>query len=72
MTVKNPKISYDRESRILSIRLSGKKSVDADIYGNVVVDYGDDGHMVNVDIMDVSINEFKREPAIKKLIPVMA
>lgn len=72
MTVKNPKISYDRESQILSIRLSSKKSVDSDIYGNVVVDYGHDGHMVNVDIMDISINEFKREPAIKKLIPVMA
>lgn len=72
MEVRNQKISYDRESQILYIRLSRKKSVDSDIYGNVVVDYGTDGHMVNVDIMDISINEFKREPAIKKLIPVMA
>ena len=72
MVVKNPKISYDSESQILSIRLSEKKSVDSDIYGNVVVDYDHNGKMVNVDIMDISLNEFKREPAIKKLIPVMA
>ncbi|HLD20758.1 MAG TPA: DUF2283 domain-containing protein [Patescibacteria group bacterium] len=71
MATKKPKISYDSEGQILSIRLSSKKSIDSDIYGNVVIDYGEDGHMVNVDIMDISLSEFKREPAIHKLIPVM-
>ena len=70
MAIKKPKISYDDEARILSIRTSSNKSVDSDVYGNVVVDYGKDGHVVNVDIMDVSLSEFKREPAVKKLIAI--
>jgi uncharacterized protein YuzE len=68
MAKKKPKVSYDTEAQILSIKLSSKKGVDSDIYGNVVVDYGEDGHMVNVDIMNISLSEFKREPSIKKLI----
>lgn len=68
MARKNPSIAYDVESNILSIRLSKDKSVDSDIYGNVVVDYGKDGHPVNIDIMNISLSEFKREPAIRKLI----
>ncbi|MEK7620376.1 MAG: DUF2283 domain-containing protein [Patescibacteria group bacterium] len=72
MATKKPKISYDSEAQILSIRLSPQKSVDSDIYGNVIVDYGKDGHMVNVDIMDISLSEFKREPAMRKLIAVTA
>lgn len=72
MAMKKPKIRYDKDARIISIRTSMKKSVDSDVYGNVVVDYGDDGQIVNVDIMDVSLSEFKREPAVKKLITIMA
>ncbi|MFA4845732.1 MAG: DUF2283 domain-containing protein [Patescibacteria group bacterium] len=72
MAIKKPKISYDPESQIVSIRISKEKSVDSDVYGNVVIDYGKNGKMVNVDIMDVSMNEFKRVPAVKKLIHVMA
>jgi uncharacterized protein YuzE len=72
MAVQKPKISYDPDSQIVSIRISKQKSVDSDVYGNVVVDYGKDGHMVNVDIMGVSLTEFKREPAMKRLIPIMA
>lgn len=72
MVEKKPKISYDSETEILSIRLSSKKSVDSDIYGNVVVDYGPDGQMVNVDIMNISLSEFKREPAIRKMVLVAA
>jgi uncharacterized protein YuzE len=70
MAVKKPKISYDDEARILSIRTSSQRSVDSDMYGNVVIDYSKDGKIVNVDIMDVSLSEFKREPVLKKLIPV--
>ncbi len=71
MATKKPKVSYDSEAQILSICVSSKKSVDSDVYGNVVVDYGEDGQLVGVDIMNVSLSEFKREPAIHKLIPAM-
>ncbi len=70
MEIKKPKISYDNEARIISIRTSPNKSVNSDIYGNVVVDYGKNGEIVNVDIMDVSLSEFKREPTLKKLVPI--
>lgn len=72
MATKKPKVKYDHEAHILSIRTSSCKSVDSDVYGNVVVDYGKDGQIVNVDIMDVSLSEFKREPALKKLIAARA
>lgn len=72
MASKKPKITYDREARVLSIRTSARKSVDSDIYGNVVVDYGTDGDIVNVDIMEISLAEFTRQPALKKLITAKA
>lgn len=62
-----PKISFDKDSAILSIRLSSKKSVDSDVKGHVVLDYDKNGDLVNVDIMEVSLNEFKRIPAFRHL-----
>lgn len=53
------KIKYDKEIEILSIRLSDKKSVDSDARGNVVIDYDKDGKVVNVEIMNISLEEFK-------------
>lgn len=63
-----PKVQYDSEAKILSIRLSKEKSVDSDVYGNVVADYGKDGKIVSVDLMDISLDEFKRKPAVRRLI----
>lgn len=54
------KITYDRKSRILSLRLSRKKSVDSDVQENVVIDRDKEGSIVNVDVMDVDVGEFKR------------
>ena len=54
------KVAYDKKSRILSLRLSPKKSVDSDVQDNVVIDRDKDGKIVNVDIMDVDMGEFKR------------
>lgn len=54
------KIKYDKETRILSIRLSDKKSVDSEARGNVVVDYDREGKVVNVEVMNISLEEFKR------------
>lgn len=54
------KIKYDKETKILSIRLSTKRSVDSDTKGNIVIDYDKDGDIVNIDIMKISIDEFSK------------
>lgn len=53
-------IKYDEKAKILSIRLSNKKSVDSDIKGNAVIDYDNQGNVVNIDIMKVSLDEFSK------------
>lgn len=53
-----PKIKYDPKSNILSIRLSGKRSVDSEIKGNIVIDYDENGEIVNIEIMRVNLEEF--------------
>ncbi|MBU4347756.1 DUF2283 domain-containing protein [Candidatus Parcubacteria bacterium] len=54
-----PKIQYDKESKIISIKVSNKKSVDSDVQDNVVVDYDKNNNITNIDIMDIDFNEFK-------------
>lgn len=68
MKIKNPKVSYDREAKILSIRLSKTRSADSDVRGNVVLDYDAKGDLVNVDIMRVSLSEFGRTGAFRALV----
>lgn len=68
--VKNPKIKYDPEARILSVRLSNGASVDSEVKGNVVLDYDHKGNLVNVDIMKISLSEFGRTPALRELIKI--
>lgn len=68
--IKNPKIKYDPEAKILSVRLSSGPSVDSDIKGNVVLDYDSKGNLVNVDIMKISLSEFGRTPALRELISI--
>ncbi|MEK7155868.1 MAG: DUF2283 domain-containing protein [Patescibacteria group bacterium] len=57
------KITYDKQARILSLRLSSKKSVDSEVEDTIVIDRDKDGAVVNVDIMDVGLNEFQRTQA---------
>lgn len=52
--------AYGKTSEILSIRFSSKQSVDSYVQDNVVIDYDKDGSIVNLDIMNFSINEFKK------------
>jgi uncharacterized protein YuzE len=52
-----PKIHYDPEVKILSIRFKEEKSVDSDVNDNVVLDYDKDGHIVNIDVMEVSLED---------------
>jgi uncharacterized protein YuzE len=54
------KINYDKETKILSIRLGKEKSVDSDARGNVVVDYNKGGKIVNIEIMNVNLEEFRK------------
>ncbi len=59
-----PKIAFDEETRIMSIRFSKKRSVDSDIQDNVVIDFDKDGNIVNLDILDIKLSDFKKiEPA---------
>ena len=61
-----PQIKYDKDSKIVSIRVGKKRSVDSDVKDNIVVDYDDDGEVVNIDIMNISLAEFSK---IRKLMP---
>jgi len=52
------KIKYNQDNKIMSIKLSRKKSVDSDVQNNVVVDYDASGDIVNINIMNIDFNEF--------------
>lgn len=54
----SPQIKYHKKEKILSLRLLKKRSVDSDIKDNVVIDYGANGEVVNIDIMSVNLNNF--------------
>lgn len=60
---KQPKISYDKESEVLSIEIHKAKSVDSDISNNVVVDYDKKGEIVRINLYDIDFNAFR---AVKK------
>lgn len=59
MSKKNLKILYDRGSKVLSVEIGGKKSVDSDIQGNIVVDYDKDGKIVRINLYDFSFDAFR-------------
>ena len=56
---KIPKISYDKEAKVLSVELNGAKSVDSDIQGNVVIDYDKSGKIVRINLYDFNFDAFK-------------
>ena len=59
MKKKSPKISYDKESQVLSIEVNRKKSVDSDIQDNVVIDYGKNGEIVRINLYNFSFDSFR-------------
>ena len=62
------KVTYDKETNILTFRLSSKKSVDSDVQDNVVIDRDKDDNVVNIEIMDISMDEFKKvQPHMRKV-----
>ena len=61
-----PKINYDPEVKILSIRFKEGESVDSDVKDNVVFDYDSDGHLMNIDIMEVNMEDLVHTPLEKR------
>ncbi|PIR83537.1 hypothetical protein COU18_02525 [Candidatus Kaiserbacteria bacterium CG10_big_fil_rev_8_21_14_0_10_51_14] len=57
------KITYDKEARVLAFRLSPKKSVDSEVEDTVVIDRDKNGSIVNIEIMDIGIGEFRKARA---------
>lgn len=62
-----PQIKYDKKSNIFSIRISERKSVDSEVKDNIVIDYDENGEIVNIEIMKISLGEFAK---LQKLIPL--
>jgi uncharacterized protein YuzE len=54
-----PKISYDKESEVLSIELKKGKSVDSDIQNNAVVDYDKENNILRINFYDFDSSSFK-------------
>ncbi len=61
-----PKIQYNPEVKILNIRFFDKKSVDSDVKDNVVLDYDRQGHIVNIDVLNVNIEDVLKVPSLKR------
>lgn len=54
-----PKITYDKEARVLRIQVRPGKSADSDMERNTVIDYDKAGNIVNLEIMSFGLDEFK-------------
>lgn len=53
------KISYDKDSGVLSIEMRQAKSVDSEIRGSVVIDYDKNGEIVRVNFYNFSFDSFQ-------------
>ena len=56
---KQQKISYDKESGVLSIEMRKAKSVDSDVSNNVVIDYDKKGEIVRINLYDMDFSAFR-------------
>ena len=56
----NPSIFYDTESEVLSIELIREPSVDSDVQGNVVIEYGAKGNPVKINIYKFNLENFNK------------
>ena len=56
---KSQKISYDKDSQVLSIEMKKAKSVDSDIQGNAVIDYDKNGEVVRINFYNFSFDNFR-------------
>lgn len=53
------KISYDKESRVLSIQVRHGKSVDSDVQDNLVIDYDRAGRVVRINLYAIDFSAFR-------------
>ena len=53
------KIEYDKESQVLSLKVSKARSVDSDIRDNIVIDYDKNGKVVRINIYNFSFEDCK-------------
>ena len=64
-----PKITYDPEVEILSIRINESKIADSDIQENCVIDYDKDGNIVNIDVTEIDLTKIlsinKNNPSVE-------
>ncbi len=64
-----PKIKIDPKIKILSIKLSNRKSVDSEIKGNVVFDFDEKGEITKIEIMNFSLEDFGKKAEIFETLP---
>lgn len=57
--LKKQVISYNKESKVLSIQMSNQKSIDSDIADNVVIDYDKNKNVVRVNFYDFNFEDFR-------------
>lgn len=58
--IKEPKILYDKESKVLSLEIGGGKSADSDIHGNLVIDYDKKNEIVRINLYDFNFDLFHK------------
>lgn len=59
MNNKNLKISYDKESGVLSLQVKKGKSADSDIQKNIVIDYDKRGEIIRINLYNFSFDSFQ-------------
>ena len=67
MSRNNPKIIYDAASKVLSVEIEKKKSMDSDIQGNVVIDYDKQGKIIRINLYDFSFDSFREIRKVLKI-----
>ena len=66
MSKKNIKISYDKNSQVLSLEIGKGKSVDSDLQDNVVLDYDKKGKIVRINLYAFSFDQFRSKRSVLK------
>ena len=60
------KISYDKESGVLSLQVKKGKSADSDIQKNIVIDYDKRGEIIRINLYNFSFDSFQNNLAALK------
>ena len=55
------KITHDKETNILNIKIKSGKIVDSDTQGNCVVDYDSKGDILGLEVLDFNLEKASRK-----------